>query len=71
MAFDAAQILRQTYAAGADAAMMRELAEPVRTAPALERGEMMGMAQMKRVVFTDNGADFHSFSCCDSAGFLI
>ena len=44
MAFDAAQILRQTYAAGADAAMMRELAEPVRTAPALERGEMMGMA---------------------------
>ena len=44
MAFDAAQILRQTYAAGADAAMMRELAEPVRTAPALERGEMMGMS---------------------------
>ena len=44
MAFDAAQILRQTYAAGADAAMMREMAEPVRTAPAPERGEMMGMA---------------------------
>jgi len=44
MAFDAAQILRQTYAAGADAAMMREMAEPVRTAPALERGEMMGMS---------------------------
>ena len=44
MAFDAAQILRQTYAAGADAAMMREMAEPVRTAPAPERGEMMGMS---------------------------
>ncbi|MBR1588330.1 MAG: type III secretion system gatekeeper subunit SctW [Kiritimatiellae bacterium] len=44
MAFDAAQILRQTYAAGADAAMMREMAEPARTAPAVERGELMGMA---------------------------
>ena len=44
MAFDAAQILRQTYAAGADAAMMREMAEPVRTAPAPERGELMGMS---------------------------
>ena len=44
MSFDAAQILRQTYAAGADAAMMREMAEPVRTAPAPERGEMMGMS---------------------------
>ena len=45
MAFDAAQILRQTYAAGADAAMMREMAEPARTAePAAQRGELMGMA---------------------------
>ena len=44
MAFDAAQILRQTYAAGADAAMMREMAEPVRTAASVERGEMMGMS---------------------------
>ena len=45
MAFDAAQILRQTYAAGAEAAQMRELAEPVRVlAPAVERGELMGTA---------------------------
>ena len=44
MAFDAAQILRQTYAAGADAAMMREMAVPVHTAPAVERGQLMGMA---------------------------
>ena len=45
MAFDAAQILRQTYAAGADAAMMREMAEPSRAAaPTVERGELMGMA---------------------------
>ena len=45
MAFDAAQILRQTYAAGAEAAQMRELAEPVRvSAPAVERGELMGTA---------------------------
>jgi len=44
MAFDAAQILRQTYAAGADAAMMREMAAPVHTAPAVERGQLMGMA---------------------------
>ena len=45
MAFDAAQILRQTYAAGAEAAKMRELAEPARTqAPAVQRGELMGTA---------------------------
>ena len=47
MAFDAAQILRQTYAAGAEAAQMRELAEPSRAevaAPA--RGELMGTAFM-------------------------
>ena len=43
MAFDAAQILRQTYAAGAEAAKMRELAEPARAqAPAVQRGELMG-----------------------------
>ena len=45
MAFDAAQILRQTYAAGAEAAKMRELAEPARAqAPAVQRGELMGTA---------------------------
>ena len=44
MAFDAAQILRQTYAAGADAARMREMAEPARTAEPVARGELMGMA---------------------------
>ena len=45
MAFDAAQILRQTYAAGAEAAQMREMAEPARTpAPAVQRGELMGTA---------------------------
>ena len=45
MAFDAAQILRQTYAAGAEAAQMRELAEPPRvSAPEVQRGEMMGTA---------------------------
>jgi len=44
MAFDAAQILRQTYAAGAEAAQMRELAEVARpAAPAVERGTMMGV----------------------------
>ena len=45
MAFDAAQILRQTYAAGAEAAQMAELAraaEPPPAAPA--RGELMGTA---------------------------
>ena len=45
MAFDAAQILRQTYAAGADAARMAELARPpdeVSTAP--DVGELMGTA---------------------------
>ena len=45
MAFDAAQILRQTYAAGAEAAHMRELAEPPRVAaPEIQRGELMGTA---------------------------
>ena len=45
MAFDAAQILRQTYAAGAEAAHMRELAEPPRAAaPEIQRGELMGTA---------------------------
>ena len=45
MAFDAAQILRQTYAAGAEAAQMRELAEPAKAAaPAVQRGELMGTA---------------------------
>ena len=45
MALDAAQILRQTYAAGADAARMAELARPPETAPAAPaRGELMGTA---------------------------
>jgi len=45
MAFDAAQILRQTYAAGADAARMAELARPPETPPAAPaRGELMGTA---------------------------
>ena len=45
MAFDAAQILRQTYAAGAEAAQFRELAEPPRPAAAeVKRGELMGTA---------------------------
>ena len=45
MAFDAAQILRKTYAAGAEAAQLRELAEPARpSAPVVERGELMGTA---------------------------
>ena len=43
MAFDAAQILRQTYAAGAEAARMREMAEPQRVAaPEVRGGELMG-----------------------------
>ena len=43
MAFDAAQILRQTYAAGAEAAQMREMAEVKQPSPpAVERGELMG-----------------------------
>lgn len=45
MAFDAAQILRQTYAAGAEAAQMREMAEASQVqAPAPERGQLMGTA---------------------------
>ena len=45
MAFDAAQILRQTYAAGAEAAQMREMAEVKQPpAAAVERGELMGTA---------------------------
>ncbi len=45
MSFDAAQILRQTYAAGAEAMHMREMAE-AQTAPKIEaqRGELMGTA---------------------------
>jgi len=43
MAFDAAQILRQTYAAGAEAAQLRELAEPsVVRQPVAESGKLMG-----------------------------
>ena len=45
MAFDAAQILRQTYAAGADAMQMREMAEAQRPAQVeVQRGELMGTA---------------------------
>ena len=45
MAFDAAQILRQTYAAGVEAAQMREMAEvKAPSAPVVERGEIMGTA---------------------------
>ena len=45
MAFDAAQILRQTYAAGAKAAQFREMAEAQRPAAAeVQRGELMGTA---------------------------
>ena len=43
MAFDAAQILRQTYAAGAEAMQLREMAETSRPAAAeVQRGELMG-----------------------------
>ena len=43
MALDAAQILRQTYAAGVEAMQMREMAEAGRVAPLVaERGEIMG-----------------------------
>ena len=43
MALDAAQILRQTYAAGVEAMQMREMAEAGRVAPPVaERGEIMG-----------------------------
>jgi len=43
MAFDAAQILRQTYAAGAEAAKMRELAEPPQVATkTVQTGQLMG-----------------------------
>ena len=47
MAFDAAQILRQTYAAGAEAAQIREMAEARSSVPAppvAARGELMGTA---------------------------
>lgn len=45
MSFDAAQILRQTYAAGAEAAQFRDLAAAQKTAaPAVQRGELMGTA---------------------------
>jgi type III secretion system YopN/LcrE/InvE/MxiC family regulator len=44
MAFDAAQILRQTYAAGAEAIAMREMAEPSKPVVEVARGELMGTA---------------------------
>ena len=45
MAFDAAQILRQTYAAGAEAMQIRDMAEMQRPAAAqVSRGELMGVA---------------------------
>lgn len=45
MAFDAAQILRQTYAAGAEAAQMRESLMAEKPAAAqVQRGELMGTA---------------------------
>ena len=45
MAFDAAQILRQTYAAGAEAAQFREMAAPQKPVAAeVQRGELMGSA---------------------------
>jgi type III secretion system YopN/LcrE/InvE/MxiC family regulator len=45
MAFDAAQILRQTYAAGAEAAQFHEMAAAVKeVAPQVQRGEIMGTA---------------------------
>ena len=42
MAFDAAQILRQTYAAGAEAMQMQELARQPEPAAVTQRGELMG-----------------------------
>ena len=42
MAFDAAQILRQTYAAGADAARMSDFAQTRTEAASVSRGELMG-----------------------------
>ena len=45
MAFDAAQILRQTYAAGAEAAQMAQsLQRPEPAAPQIQRGELNGTA---------------------------
>ena len=44
MAFDAAQILRQTYAAGADAARMGDFIQPRAEAASVVRGELMGMS---------------------------
>ena len=44
MAFDAAQILRQTYAAGADAARMSDFAQTRTEAASVSRGELMGMS---------------------------
>ena len=44
MAFDAAQILRQTYAAGADAARMGDFIQPRAEAASVARGELMGMS---------------------------
>ena len=44
MAFDAAQILRQTYAAGADAARMGDFVQPRVETASVARGELMGMS---------------------------
>ena len=42
MAFDAAQILRQTYAAGAEAMQMREMAQTEKTEAPVSRGQING-----------------------------
>ena len=44
MAFDAAQILRQTYAAGAEAAQMMDLRRAETRPAEVQRGELMGTA---------------------------
>lgn len=54
MAFDAAQILRQTYAAGAEAAQMAERLSRPETAMPVQRGELAGTAF---VVETDPAAE--------------
>jgi type III secretion system YopN/LcrE/InvE/MxiC family regulator len=55
MSFDAAQILRQTYAAGASAMQqMSDLANPIESEDFVERGELMGTAL---VVEDDPDAD--------------
>ena len=55
MSFDAAQILRKTYAAGAEAMQqMSDLTNPVDTEDFVERGELKGTAL---VVEDDPDAD--------------